>query len=970
MTRPVITVDIETYSEQDIGKVGAFRYAQDPSFEVLLIAYALGDNAPACIDLTLEPRPRRRELLPWLFDAGYIKRAHNAAFEWWCLSEWYGLSWDERCAWLDQWECSMVHALTCGLPASLARLGEALRQPEDAAKMREGRALVDYFCRPCKPTQKNGGRTRNRRGDDPDRWALFCRYNAQDVAAERANDARLAAWPVSEDLWRQWRDDLRMNAAGVTADLDLSAGALAIADALNGERLAETKALTGLANPGSRAQLLDWLHGRGCALPDLRAETVAAASRDESLPGDVRRVLELRGQLGKSSLTKYTTVEACAGPDGRVRGTLQFYGAARTGRWAGRLLQVQNLPRTYIGPDEQRDLRRIVKARDAAGLELLYDNPSDALSQLIRTVLVPGEGCVFVDADFSAIEARVVAWLAGEEWVLEVFRTTGKIYEATAAKLFKVPVETIRKGHPNYTYRQRGKVATLALGFGGGIPAMKRMGGEKLGLDDAGLQDIVDRWRGANPAICRLWKRMEAAAKKTVRTGQLTRPAPGVAFRLEASTACPFPFLTMELPSGRRLFYADPRINDDGHLTYWEQNAAKRWAETETYYGKLTENCLGGQTLVLTPFGWKRLDQIEPEDNVWDGDQWVPHGGLLHKGCRRVIEVDGVSMTPDHRVYTESGWIGASSCEKYYRHEVGLPHSRRVRRYRRKAIAVEDSLRMWKRTHHARRRVYTGQTKVLRLYEKRVNQQGQVDAWTLESSAVPCVAVHEGEAHLPDRAGLGQLRRPGHQGLRPLVAQLRGILGRYVPELPAWAYLGQDRHERGLFPRKLPLGDHQGTEPEQAQQPYYSDAVGPHDSGRGRRKVWHRHDNVVVQTGSRCNGRYVVRDTGCKEQVYDLKDCGPRHCFTVMSAAGPMLVHNCTQAVARDCLAFALDNLRAAGYKVVFHIHDEVVIEYPADKDPDAALQDVIRIMARPAPWAEGLPLDAAGWVGEFFTKD
>ena len=215
MTRPVITVDIETYSEQDIGKAGAFRYAQDPGFEVLLIAYALGDNAPACIDLTIETDPRRRDLLPWLFDPAYTKRAHNAAFEWWCLSEWYGLSWAERCAWLDQWECSMVHALYCGLPAQLAALGKALQQPEDAAKMRQGKALVSYFCKPCAPTQRNGGRTRNRPGDDPDKWALFMQYNAQDVAAERANDRRLAAWPVPEDIWAQWRNDLRMNAAGV-----------------------------------------------------------------------------------------------------------------------------------------------------------------------------------------------------------------------------------------------------------------------------------------------------------------------------------------------------------------------------------------------------------------------------------------------------------------------------------------------------------------------------------------------------------------------------------------------------------------------------------------------------------------------------------------------------------------------------------------------------------------------------------
>lgn len=969
MTRPVIVVDIETYSEQDIGKVGAFRYAQDPGFEVLLIAYALGEAAPACIDLTLETDPRRRDLLPWLFDPAYIKRAHNAAFEWWCLSEWYGLSWAERCAWLDQWECSMIHALYCGLPAQLAALGKALQQPEDTAKMRQGKALVGYFCKPCAPTQKNGQRTRNRRGDDPGKWALFMQYNAQDVVAERANDRRLAAWPVPEGLWQQWRDDLRMNAAGVAVDLDLTAGALACAGQVNQSLADEAAALTGLANPGSRAQLLDWLEGRGCPLPDLRAETVAAALKGSSLPGDVARVLEIRQQLSKTSLTKYGVVAACAGPDGRIRGTLQFYGAARTGRWAGRLLQVQNLPRTYIGPTEQQEYRQIVKLRDGQALQMLCGDVSGLLSQLIRTVLVPGPGCVFLDADFSAIEARLIAWLAGEEWVLEVFRTTGKIYEATAAKLFGVPVETIRKGHPNYSYRQRGKVATLALGYQGGVGAMKRMGGEKLGLDDAGLQDIVDRWRETNPAICRLWRQMEKAAKKTVRTGQATRPRPDVVFRLEASAACPFPFLTMELPSGRKLFYADPRLNEKDQLTYKEYDTGQ-WRTAETYGGKLTENCLGGQTQVLTPFGWKRLDQIEPGDNVWDGAQWVPHGGLLYKGCQHVVEVDGVSMTPEHRIYTESGWIDASSCKKFDRYEVGLPHGYRLRRYRRKTLAVEDSLRLWKRVHHARRRVYAGKAKVLRLYEKRANQQGQVDAWTLESSAVPCVAIYEGEVHPPDRAGLDQLRRTGHQGLRPLVAQLRGVLGRYVPELPAWTYLGQDRPERGLFPRKLPLGDPQRTEPEQAQQPYYSDAVGPHNSGRGRRNVRHRHDNVVIQTGPRCNGRYVVRDTGCKEQVYDLKDCGPRHCFTVMSAAGPMLVHNCTQAVGRDCLAFALDSLREAGYKVVFHVHDEVVIEYPADRDPDDALADVARIMSQPAPWAEGLPLNAAGWVGDFFTKD
>lgn len=587
--KKIITVDIETYSPLDITEVGAYRYAQDPAFEILLLG-CISETAetPLVLDLTSisEPKRRLRENYPWLFDASYTKRAHNAAFEWWCLSEYLGLSWSERIDWLQQWECSMIHALYCGLPAQLGALGAALQQPEDALKMKEGKALIRYFCSPCKPTKANGGRTRNLPKHDPEKWALFKRYNGMDVIAERANDRRLAHWPVPEEIQQQWRDDVAMNARGVAVDMDLVNGALLCSAQITAQQTDECKTLTGLENPGSRVQLLGWLHSRGVPMQGLTKEDVNKALAGD-LPPDVRRVLELRQQLGKTSNSKYETIAACASTDHRVRGTLQFYGASRTGRWAGRLIQVQNLPRTYL--DHQDQWRELVKQGDAESIELLTGNVSDTLSQLIRTALVPGGPRTFVDADFSAIEARLIAWLAGEEWVLDVFRTTGKIYEATAARIFGVPFESIVKGNPNYKYRQRGKVATLALGYQGGVGAMKRMGGDQLGLDDAGLQDIVDRWRGQNPKICKLWRKMQNAAVHTIRTGKTTMPREGVVFRKEMDPACPFPFLTMELPSGRKLFYADPGTTDDDRITYKEWDSGQ-WRESETYGGKLTEN--------------------------------------------------------------------------------------------------------------------------------------------------------------------------------------------------------------------------------------------------------------------------------------------------------------------------------------------------------------------------------------------
>ena len=575
-----LLIDLETYSSAEIGKTGAFKYAEAPDFEILLLAYAWDDGPVRVLDL-LDPSGHDElpDIVAGILDPDTVKIAHNSAFERACLTRYLGRDLPP-----EEWEDTMILAAMNGLPLSLDAAGAALELQDQ--KIKEGTALISYFCKPCKPTIANGGRARNLPEHAPDKWERFKTYCKRDVEVEQAIYQRLRSFPVTDFERKVWALDARINERGVMIDTDLVASAIAVDEAFTTEHMAEMQKLTGLENPNSVAQLKDWLETVGMSVDSLNKATVKDL-QDRATDATTRRVLQLRQQLGKTSNTKYETIAASAGPDHRVRGTLQFYGANRTGRWAGRLLQVQNLPRTYL--DHQAEWRSIVKLHDPEALALLTDNVSDTLSQLIRTALVPGKGCTFVDADFSAIEARLIAWLAGEEWVLDVFRTTGKIYEATAARIFGVPFDSIVKGNPNYKYRQRGKVATLALGYQGGVGAMKRMGGDQLGLDDDGLMDIVRRWRRQNPSICKLWDTMQKAAVHTIRTGRTTVPRVGVTLRKELALGFPFPFLTMQLPSGRKLFYADPGTTPDDRITYKEWDTGS-WREAETYGGKLTEN--------------------------------------------------------------------------------------------------------------------------------------------------------------------------------------------------------------------------------------------------------------------------------------------------------------------------------------------------------------------------------------------
>lgn len=590
-----LSIDLETYSTVSIGAAGSYRYILDPSFEILLFAYSLDGMPVEVIDVA------SGQVIPlWLKNALknplYIKHAYNAAFEWFALSKYLG--------WLppDQWRDTMLHALYCGYPASLDAAGRAMGLPEDKKKLTTGKALIRYFCVPCKPSNANGNRTRNLPKHDPAKWKLFKEYNGQDVVTEMEIDRRLSAFPVPAFVQKQWEIDLTMNARGVAADMKMVSGALVIGATVKSQLMAEARQLSGLDNPNSIKQLARWLTeatDSDAEITSVTKETVATMLKQPQ-PANVQRMLEIRQELGKTSTKKYDALETCIADDGRVRGLLQFYGANRTGRWAGRLVQVQNLPRTYTHP--LPPARQLVKDRNIDGLRLMYGSINDTLSQLIRTAFVATPGNVLIDADFSAIEARVISWLAGQEWRLEVFRTHGKIYEASASQMFHVPIEKIKKGNPEYALRQRGKVAELALGYQGGVSAMRRMDtGHNLDdLSDDEVKGIVDRWRETNSMIRDLWNIVDSAAVTVITNGgaqtirsETTDAVITLACELDVITGTRY--MTILLPSGRKLYYPSPEIGvnrwGNPSVSYMGQNqTTKRWERVETYGGKLVEN--------------------------------------------------------------------------------------------------------------------------------------------------------------------------------------------------------------------------------------------------------------------------------------------------------------------------------------------------------------------------------------------
>lgn len=577
----ILHIDIETFSSVGIKKSGLYKYVQSPDFEILLFAYAY-DNEPVQLIDCLCGESIPEQIVRDLADPEVIKVAHNAAFEFYALNKFYK-------TYLAQWRCTMVHALYCGFPGSLAGVGEAMNFHEDKKKMGVGKALIKYFCVPCAATKANGGRTRNYPRHNPAKWELFKSYNLQDVVTEREIYQRLSYYPVPDQEWKNWQLDQMINIGGTALDLELVEGALALSDQIRDELSGKAKDLTGLENPNSVAQLKKWVEDNsGLEIESLNKATVADILSGDPEDG-IKEVLKIRAELGKTSVKKYEAMKTCVCEDGRVRGLLQFYGANRTGRFAGRLVQIQNLPKNFLGTLDVA--REFVKHRQIEAVRMIYGNIPDTLSQLIRTAFVPGEGCHFCVADFSAIEARVLAWMAGEQWRLDVFRTHGKIYEASASAMFGVPIESIAKGQENYKLRAKGKVAELALGYGGGAHALIAMGALNMGLTEDELPDIVKRWRASSRRIYDFWYAVERAAQEAIEYGVITTLPCGITISRDQN------FMFIKLPSGRSLFYRDPQLAPGNYgnkeiLFMGLNQTNKKWGQINTWGGKLVENII------------------------------------------------------------------------------------------------------------------------------------------------------------------------------------------------------------------------------------------------------------------------------------------------------------------------------------------------------------------------------------------
>lgn len=606
----ILSIDIETFSSVDLRSTGVYPYIASPDFQILMLAYSLDGGPVEVVDLT-EGDLNPLWVNQYINNPQVTKTAWNAAFERLCLSKHLGVDLP-----VQQWECTMIRAARAGYPLSLDQAAKAmgLEQGKDAA----GKNLIKYFSVPCKPTKVNGGRTRNMPSDDMEKWAQYIEYNRQDVVVEMAIRDQIAKIPVTEFEQRLYCLDQKINDTGILVDVDLVTNAVRIQEEYVSEITREATEITGLENPNSVAQLMRWLVENDMSLENLRKTEVSEWLENPHLKDEVRRILQIRQEASKSSVKKYEAMLAYLGKDNRVRGLFQFYGANRTGRWAGRGIQLQNLPQNHLAAIEVA--REVVKSGNAGVLSLLYRSIPDTLSQLIRTALIPKEGHVLIISDFSAIEARVIAWLAGEKWRLEVFATHGKIYEASASKMFNVPIEQITKGSD---LRQKGKVAELALGYGGGPNALIAMGALKQGVAEDELPMIVKRWRASNPAIIKLWNDLETTAIQALEyTGSWISCGKFIRMIVKHKT------LFIELPSGRMLSYLNAKLapskfgNGKMSVVYQGMDQVKKiWIHQDTYGGKLTENvvqaiardCLAEALIRLDDAGYTIVTHVHDE---------------------------------------------------------------------------------------------------------------------------------------------------------------------------------------------------------------------------------------------------------------------------------------------------------------------------------------------------------------------
>lgn len=885
-------LDTETRAGLDLKKVGAHRYVQCPDFKVLMLQYAV-DDGPVHV-LTDE-----REIIQTadvLIASSDSIVAHNAAFDRLVLSALLGSSLPP-----EQWRDTRVIAAEHGYPGKLEDLALALGvTPKDGA----GTRLINLFSKP----KRDGGFTAP--DDRPEEWELFKAYGENDVVTLREVWGKLPEQTADERLVEIV--DQRVNDNGIAIDIGLATAAVEAGQSLERRAREEIIALTGVDNPGSVQQLRAWFAETGELMEDLTAGRVRERLLTET--GDRKRVLELRQQISLASHKKFIAAldRTCA--DGRARGSF-FYGGAHTLRWAGRGIQLQNLPRASLGDKEDEVIARLLSTGEA---------DSEELKALVRAMLLGP----FTVADYSAIEARVIAWLAGEEWAMQAFRDGRDIYVETAARMGEGMT------------RQDGKTATLGLGYGGGIQALKNVGA--VG-DDEHLQSLVVKWRQTNQRIVKFWDDLNKAYLYGGKAG-----------RIEIKAVGSNRFLT--LPSGRTMSYRGVKLVDGkyGREALWDSNRGpkKMWG------GLIAENCLAGDSEVLTPNGWKRLDSLRGREQVWDGLAWVEYDRLLFKGIQQTVAVDGVRMTADHQVLTDEGWTDASLSHGLDRYPVSLPDSAQVqgehgRGPREGTDGLGSEMCLWEGVRRAARDHHAWPSEVVRVCQEEPHPRH------VEASGLCGVSVDGGPLPTTFAPGVEELRGE-RNSRRSTLVDVRGVLERHGAVVRERLGPRQDRQRWAVQPGELSLDDAQSQQQEQAQRADHRHAMGRDVTGGSKRAFRNRRKYAPGQVEHRGDGRLSVSEGRPEEPVYDLLNCGPRNRFVVRAPGGgqPFIVHNCTQATARDLLAAALVRVDAAGHKVVGHVHDEIIVE--------GKCYELRGLMCVVPEWGEGLALTAEQ---EFITR-
>lgn len=993
--------DLETFSPLNLPQVGSFRYAED--CEILLWGYAI-DNEPARVwDCT---NPQTKEMPEALAKALKEVQAGERKIVWHngMMFDTVVLAAHGYHIPLEMIVDTMVIAYQHGLPGALGDLCDVLRMPTDKAKDKDGKRLVQLFCKPQPECYKV---RRHDRYTKPEDWIKFVNYCRLDVEAERELFKALPKWNCTEWEHRLQVLDAEINRRGMQIDVDLAEAAVELSER-NKKLLAEETQRQTNGEVGAATQrdaLIDYMAREyGWKIDTMTKAELEKRVDDPSVPEPVRELLKLRLMSTKTSIQKFKALLRRVNKDGRMRGGLQFRGASRTGRWSGRGFQGQNLARPTVSQKEIDFATEVLKQRDGT-FECFYDDPSVILPNLLRGEIIAPPGKKLIVADYSNVEGRVLAWLAGEEWKLQAFRDFDAghghdLYKLAYAKAFGVKPEDVTKPQ-----RQIGKVLELALGYGGGAPAFARFA-KAYGIDlsdmaeyvkstapravwleavdgypyfveknrTGGLErepfiacDVLKRlWRKSNPKIVQFWANVGQAVQKAI----VSREGVRVGYVAFARTES---FLVIRLPSGRLLCYPSPKTNPGvgkDSFTYMGVNQfSRKWEKIESYGAKA---CIAAGTPVLCRDGWTPIEDVTPQDEVWDGVEWVRQEGAVSKGAKQTLTAYGVRMTPDHKVLTTEGWRDASQSEKFSRADCRIPDGYGVCGFERASHAVEVPVRCLREDgcsefQSTRALQERQKPSVMRMPEREIHRREDRPARHESDADMVSVALHEGALRDPDRASMEELRGPRDHSLQGVERVVREVLRGHGSDIPEGATARSNRQREGLLEGQLPMG----IRSRELQQP-------AKDSARGREAACglvagnrNRYDDPVLQTGARLPEGASVRQAGRDEQVYDLVNCGPRHRFVVLGEEGPLIVHNCeniTQGVACDLLSEGLLRMDAAGYKTVLTIHDEAITEAP-DTD-EYTFQKMEHLMSTLPDWAPELPLVAAGYEAYRYRKD